>query len=120
MSQVKPNCLISFTRQEGVLVPHVVRCCVEEVERRGMDEVGIYRISGAANDIAELKTAFDISKETNVPLLKDPKDDHRGLSTGAGFFSIICEVDSCFYFVQQKKLRVNISTKTKSVYSVIC
>lgn len=83
---MKPNRLNSSTRQEGVLVPHVVRCCVEEVERRGMDEVGIYRISGAANDITELKTAFNISKETNVLLLKDSKDDHQGLSTGAGFF----------------------------------
>lgn len=55
-------------------MPHVVRCCVEEVERRGMDEVGIYRISGAANDITELKTAFDSSKETDIPPLKDSKD----------------------------------------------
>lgn len=77
---------VASTRQEGVLVPHVVRCCVEEVERRGMDEVGIYRISGAANDIAELKTAFDSSKETSVPPLKDSKDCHRGLSTVTEFF----------------------------------
>lgn len=63
--------LLKFSlRQEGVLVPHVVRCCVEEVEHRGLDEVGIYRISGATNDINELKTAFDSSKETNVTLLK--------------------------------------------------
>ncbi|XP_033839909.2 breakpoint cluster region protein [Periophthalmus magnuspinnatus] len=46
-------------QQEGVLVPHVVRCCIEEVERRGMDEVGIYRISGTTSDISTLKTAFD-------------------------------------------------------------
>lgn len=71
---MKLNRLNSSTRQEGVLVPHVVRCCVEEVERRGMDEVGIYRISGAANDITDLKTAFDSSKETNVSPLKDSKD----------------------------------------------
>lgn len=61
-------------RHEGVLVPHVVRCCAEEVERRGMDEVGIYRISGAASDIAVLRTAFDSSKAANIPLLKDFKD----------------------------------------------
>lgn len=58
-------------RHEGVLVPHVVRCCVEEVERRGMDEVGIYRISGAASDIGVLRTAFDSSKAANISLLKD-------------------------------------------------
>lgn len=40
----------------------MVRCCVEEVERRGMDEVGIYRVSGGAYDISALKAAFDSSK----------------------------------------------------------
>uniref|UniRef100_A0A674NLF7 Uncharacterized protein n=1 Tax=Takifugu rubripes TaxID=31033 RepID=A0A674NLF7_TAKRU len=30
--------IAAVARQEGGLVPHVVRCCVEEVERRGMDE----------------------------------------------------------------------------------
>ncbi|XP_067435872.1 breakpoint cluster region protein [Thunnus thynnus] len=44
---------------EGVLVPHVVRCCVEEVERRGLGEVGIYRVSGTASDINTLKAAFN-------------------------------------------------------------
>lgn len=47
-----------------MLVPHVVRCCVEEVERRGMDEVGIYRISGTTSDIGTLKAAFNSSKKT--------------------------------------------------------
>lgn len=50
-------------RQEGALVPHVVRCCVEEVERRGMDEVGIYRISGTTSEISALRAAFNSSKE---------------------------------------------------------
>ncbi|XP_007242069.2 active breakpoint cluster region-related protein isoform X1 [Astyanax mexicanus] len=45
--------------QEGVLVPHIVRSCVEEVERRGMEEEGIYRISGASSAIQALKHAFD-------------------------------------------------------------
>lgn len=46
-----------------MLVPHVVRCCVEEVERRGMDEVGIYRISGTTSEISTLKAAFNNSKK---------------------------------------------------------
>ncbi|XP_037615594.1 breakpoint cluster region protein isoform X1 [Sebastes umbrosus] len=49
----------TVAQQEGVLVPHVVRCCVEEVERRGLDEVGIYRVSGTSSDISTLKAAFD-------------------------------------------------------------
>ncbi|XP_027894704.1 active breakpoint cluster region-related protein isoform X2 [Xiphophorus couchianus] len=57
-------------QQEGVLVPHVVRCCVEEVERRGMDEVGIYRISGTATDISSLKAAFNTNLREAVTRLR--------------------------------------------------
>ncbi|KAM9424752.1 active breakpoint cluster region-related protein isoform 2-T2 [Pholidichthys leucotaenia] len=60
----------TVAQQEGVLVPHVVRCCVEEVERRGMDEVGIYRISGTTSDISMLKTAFDSNLREAVTRLR--------------------------------------------------
>ncbi|TSL41021.1 Active breakpoint cluster region-related protein [Bagarius yarrelli] len=59
-------------RQERVLVPHIVRSCVDEVERRGMEEEGIYRISGASNELQALKHAFNtnyweaMSKVRNV------------------------------------------------------
>lgn len=45
-------------------MPYIVRQCIEEVEKRGIDEVGIYRISGVATDIQALKLAFDTSKNT--------------------------------------------------------
>lgn len=57
-------------QQEGVLVPLVVRCCVEEVERRGMDEVGIYRISGTTGSINALKSAFDSNRCEAVTRLR--------------------------------------------------
>uniref|UniRef100_A0AAQ4NRJ2 Rho-GAP domain-containing protein n=1 Tax=Gasterosteus aculeatus aculeatus TaxID=481459 RepID=A0AAQ4NRJ2_GASAC len=47
------------TKRERSKVPLIVRQCVEEIERRGMDEVGIYRVSGVATDILALKAAFD-------------------------------------------------------------
>lgn len=43
-------------------MPYIVRQCLEEIERRGMEEVGIYRVSGVATDIQALKTAFDTSE----------------------------------------------------------
>lgn len=49
-------------RRERSKVPYIVRQCVEEIERRGMEEVGIYRVSGVATDIQALKAAFDVSK----------------------------------------------------------
>ncbi|XP_076581250.1 active breakpoint cluster region-related protein isoform X2 [Chaetodon auriga] len=57
-------------QQEGVLVPHVVRCCVEELERRGMDEVGIYRVSGSSSDIAALKAMFNSNLREAVTRLR--------------------------------------------------
>ncbi|KAA8579092.1 hypothetical protein FQN60_007212 [Etheostoma spectabile] len=60
----------TVAQQEGVLVPHVVRCCVDEVERRGMGEVGIYRISGTTSDIAMLKTAFNSNLREAVTRLR--------------------------------------------------
>lgn len=46
----------------------MVRCCVEEVERRGMDEVGIYRVSGGTLAISTLKDVFNSSKAANSAL----------------------------------------------------
>ncbi|KAM7377269.1 hypothetical protein PAMA_013864 [Pampus argenteus] len=60
----------TVAEQDGVLVPHVVRCCVEEVERRGLNEVGIYRISGSATDISTLKAAFNSNLREAVTRLR--------------------------------------------------
>jgi hypothetical protein len=54
-------------RRERSKVPYIVRQCVEEVEKRGIEEVGIYRISGVATDIQALKAVFDAS-ESGRPL----------------------------------------------------
>uniref|UniRef100_A0A5K3EGU0 Rho-GAP domain-containing protein n=1 Tax=Mesocestoides corti TaxID=53468 RepID=A0A5K3EGU0_MESCO len=46
-------------REEELRVPVLVTACVEEVERRGLQEEGIYRISGAATAISYLQGLFD-------------------------------------------------------------
>ncbi|XP_051757248.1 active breakpoint cluster region-related protein isoform X1 [Ctenopharyngodon idella] len=55
---------------ESVLVPHIVRSCVEEVERRGLNEEGIYRISGASSEIKALKNAFNTNYREAVSKLR--------------------------------------------------
>lgn len=47
-------------------MPLIVRQCIEEIERRGMEEVGIYRVSGVATDIQALKAAFDASEYSST------------------------------------------------------
>ncbi|CAG8630435.1 10311_t:CDS:2, partial [Funneliformis mosseae] len=40
-------------------IPVLVEKCITEIEKRGLTEVGIYRISGATNAIENLRTAFN-------------------------------------------------------------
>ncbi|XP_059236527.1 active breakpoint cluster region-related protein isoform X1 [Mustela nigripes] len=59
------------TKRERSKVPYIVRQCVEEVEKRGIEEVGIYRISGVATDIQALKAAFDANNKDILLMLSD-------------------------------------------------
>uniref|UniRef100_A0A8C4RR04 Active breakpoint cluster region-related protein-like n=1 Tax=Erpetoichthys calabaricus TaxID=27687 RepID=A0A8C4RR04_ERPCA len=63
--------LLGITAErEGVLVPNLVRYCVEEIDRRGLEEVGIYRISGIATEIQALRTAFNTNLQDAISRLK--------------------------------------------------
>ena len=46
--------------RDDVEIPWIISRCVEEVERRGMDEVGIYRLSGSITVISQLRKKFDL------------------------------------------------------------
>lgn len=49
-------------RREKRDIPFIISACIREVEKRGMSEVGIYRVSGSASDLAKLKKSFETSK----------------------------------------------------------
>ncbi|KTF93913.1 hypothetical protein cypCar_00001884 [Cyprinus carpio] len=61
----------AVTKREHSKVPLIVRQCVEEIERRGMEEVGIYRVSGVATDIQALKAAFDANNKDVSVMMSD-------------------------------------------------
>ena len=48
-------------RKEKSNIPYLISSCVRQVERRGMKEVGIYRVSGLSTDVQKLKKAFETS-----------------------------------------------------------
>ncbi|KAF9476860.1 hypothetical protein BDN70DRAFT_811544 [Pholiota conissans] len=57
-------------------VPIIIEQCLSEIEARGLNEVGIYRIAGASTEINALKDAYNrgeypIRKETDVHALCD-------------------------------------------------
>uniref|UniRef100_UPI00398E5316 active breakpoint cluster region-related protein-like n=1 Tax=Pristiophorus japonicus TaxID=55135 RepID=UPI00398E5316 len=59
------------TYRDRSRIPLIVRHCVEDVERRGLDELGIYRVSGIATDVQMLKAAFDSDGREALARLRD-------------------------------------------------
>ncbi|XP_050407938.1 active breakpoint cluster region-related protein isoform X1 [Patella vulgata] len=47
------------TRRESKTVPTIVKACVSEVEKRGLEEIGLYRVSGVTSEVQKLKKIFD-------------------------------------------------------------
>ncbi|XP_015597248.1 active breakpoint cluster region-related protein [Cephus cinctus] len=52
-------------------VPFIITACVREVERRGVGEVGLYRVSGSASDLAKLRKSFESNSYEAEQLLKE-------------------------------------------------
>lgn len=62
--------------QEDGSVPQIVRQCVEEVDKRGLDVVGIYRLSGQSTSIQKYKNLYntnpsevDLSEENDINVI---------------------------------------------------
>ena len=58
-------------RKEKRAVPFIVTSCVREVERRGISEIGIYRVSGSTPDVQRLKKAYETNPYEAEQLLKE-------------------------------------------------
>ncbi|XP_070572891.1 active breakpoint cluster region-related protein-like isoform X3 [Ptychodera flava] len=63
------------TKREGTNIPNIITTCCSEIERRGLSELGIYRISGVTSDIQKLKKAFE-NNARNVDTLVAESDIH--------------------------------------------
>lgn len=61
------GCLSDYTPTIGPMIPGLIVHCVNEIETRGLTEVGIYRIPGSEREVRALKEKF-ISGKT-VPNL---------------------------------------------------
>ncbi|RUS75895.1 hypothetical protein EGW08_016354 [Elysia chlorotica] len=55
--------LTTVVKAQKSLIPIVVEKCVKEIELRGMDQEGLYRLAGFHDDVEALRMAFD--KEMN-------------------------------------------------------
>ncbi|CAG2167164.1 unnamed protein product [Oppiella nova] len=58
-------------RKEKTSVPYLITSCIREVERRGMKEVGVYRVSGLSSDVQKLKKSFETNPYEAELLMKE-------------------------------------------------
>ncbi|KAF9976785.1 rho GTPase-activating protein [Actinomortierella ambigua] len=61
-------------------IPEIVEKCISEIEKRGLDEVGIYRVPGAVSAINKLRTAFN----TDSAAVDLESDEWKDINVVAG------------------------------------
>lgn len=63
--------LADFAPAERPMIPRLLVNCANEIERRGLSEVGIYRVPGSDRDSKELKEKFLKGKSPNLSNIND-------------------------------------------------
>ncbi|XP_076849532.1 rho GTPase-activating protein 15 [Brachyhypopomus gauderio] len=58
--------MLTLCQREGTTVPRFVQMCIKEVEKRGLDADGIYRVSGNLATIQKLRFIIDQEEELNL------------------------------------------------------
>ncbi|XP_010117767.1 PREDICTED: rac GTPase-activating protein 1, partial [Chlamydotis macqueenii] len=66
--------LMDFVPSTPPMIPSIIVHCVNEIEQRGLQETGLYRISGCDKTVRELKEKFLRAK--SIPLLSKVDDIH--------------------------------------------
>uniref|UniRef100_A0A915JPW8 Rho-GAP domain-containing protein n=1 Tax=Romanomermis culicivorax TaxID=13658 RepID=A0A915JPW8_ROMCU len=64
--------IVDFVSQVPPMIPHVLIHCINEIERRGLDSIGLYRIPGTETKVNELLNNFLWGKGVpNLRLIDD-------------------------------------------------
>ncbi|XP_013406427.1 active breakpoint cluster region-related protein isoform X2 [Lingula anatina] len=58
-------------KREKRPLPLIVEACCREIERRGLDEMGIYRVSASTADVQTLKKAFERNSKAGSQLVSE-------------------------------------------------
>ncbi|XP_035164783.1 rac GTPase-activating protein 1 isoform X2 [Oxyura jamaicensis] len=72
--QIGEGILMDYVPSAPPMIPSIIVHCVNEIEQRGLHEMGLYRISGCDKTVRELKEKYLRSK--NIPLLSKVDDIH--------------------------------------------
>ncbi|XP_028400755.1 active breakpoint cluster region-related protein-like [Dendronephthya gigantea] len=77
--------LDAVVKREKSEIPLVVIACCNEIERRGIDELGIYRVSGVSSDVRRLKEKFDENSQEALVYISEA-DIHAVAGTLKQYF----------------------------------
>ncbi|CAG8444185.1 2318_t:CDS:2, partial [Cetraspora pellucida] len=69
-----------FTLMADGKVPLLVEKCIAEIEKRGLEEVGIYRVPGIAGSVNKLRATFN----TNAEAVNLNEEEYRDINVIAG------------------------------------
>ncbi|XP_026872723.1 rho GTPase-activating protein 15 [Electrophorus electricus] len=58
--------MVTLCQREGTIVPRFVQMCIKEVEKRGLEVDGIYRVSGNLATVQKLRFIVDQEEELNL------------------------------------------------------
>jgi hypothetical protein len=56
--------LADLLQREKTSIPRILKDCVEVIETKGIDEVGIYRVSSVVSEVQKMKDLYSKSKIT--------------------------------------------------------
>lgn len=100
--------------REGTVIPNIVDKLLEEIELRGLDEVGLYRIPGSVGSVNALKNAFDEEGAlSNSFTLED--DRWFEINAIAGCFKMyLRELPECLFTNERVQAFANLALRYKS------
>lgn len=100
--------------REGTVIPNIVVKLLEEIELRGLDEVGLYRIPGSVGSVNALKNAFDEEGAlSNSFTLED--DRWFEINAIAGCFKMyLRELPECLFTNEKVQHFANIALRLKA------
>ncbi|GCE98780.1 rho GTPase-activating protein [Zygosaccharomyces mellis] len=106
--------LEDLCEREGTVIPNIVVKLLEEIELRGLDEVGLYRIPGSVGSVNALKSAFDEEGGlSNSFTLED--DRWFEINAIAGCFKMyLRELPECLFTNERVQAFANLALQYKS------
>lgn len=106
--------LEDICERESTVIPNIVVKLLEEIELRGLDEVGLYRIPGSVGSVNALKGAFDEEgAQSNSFTLED--DRWFEINAIAGCFKMyLRELPECLFTNEKVQSFANLALNLKS------